>query len=71
MKFLKWMAPLLVLLVLAGRVDVQGQQRPNVVIIITDDQGYGDLGVNGNPHVHTPTIDRLAKESIRFNNFSP
>lgn len=43
--------------------------RPNVILIITDDQGYGDLGVTGNPHVKTPTIDRLARESVRFNRF--
>ena len=43
--------------------------RPNVVIIITDDQGYGDLGFTGNPNVKTPVIDKFARESIRFNNF--
>ncbi|MGQ8335306.1 arylsulfatase [Sunxiuqinia sp. A32] len=43
--------------------------HPNVVLIITDDQGYGDLGVNGNPHVITPVIDHFASESIRFNQF--
>ena len=45
------------------------QKKPNVVLIITDDQGYGDLGINGNPHVKTPVLDKLARESIRFNNF--
>jgi arylsulfatase len=47
----------------------QEQERPNVIIIITDDQGYGDLGYTGNPHVKTPNIDNFAKESIRFTNF--
>ena len=47
----------------------QDQNHPNVILIITDDQGYGDLGVTGNPHVKTPVIDNLAKESVRFNNF--
>lgn len=42
---------------------------PNVVLIITDDQGYGDLGVTGNPHVKTPVIDQFARESVRFNQF--
>jgi len=42
---------------------------PNIVVIITDDQGYGDLGINGNPHIKTPVLDKFAKESIRFNNF--
>jgi len=45
------------------------QRKPNVIIIITDDQGYGDLGITGNPNVKTPVLDRFAKESIRFNNF--
>lgn len=42
---------------------------PNVLLIITDDQGYGDLSYTGNPHINTSNIDRLAGESIRFNNF--
>lgn len=55
---------LLPLLVTAQTVD-----RPNVILIITDDQGYGDFGFTGNPHVQTPNLDQLSKESIRFNNF--
>lgn len=47
----------------------QQSEHPNVIIIITDDQGYGDLGVTGNPHVKTPVIDKFAKQSVRFNNF--
>ncbi|MEM1138167.1 MAG: arylsulfatase, partial [Bacteroidota bacterium] len=47
----------------------QDNLRPNVIIIITDDQGYGDLGITGNPHIKTPTLDKFATESIRFNNF--
>jgi arylsulfatase len=43
--------------------------RPNVILIMTDDQGYGDLGFTGNPHVQTPVIDKFARESVRFNNF--
>jgi hypothetical protein len=51
------------------RPAAQTENRPNVILIITDDQGYGDLGFTGNPHVQTPVIDRLAGESIRFNQF--
>ena len=43
--------------------------RPNVVLIITDDQGYGDLGVHGNPKIHTPNLDRLAGESVQLDRF--
>jgi arylsulfatase A-like enzyme len=39
-------------------------KQPNVVIVITDDQGYGDLGCTGNPVIKTPQLDRLANESI-------
>lgn len=47
----------------------EAQSKPNVILIITDDQGYGDLGFTGNPHVKTPVLDNLARQSIRFNNF--
>ena len=43
---------------------------PNVILVITDDQGYGDIGYNGNPHIITPNLDKFASESIRFNNFN-
>lgn len=47
----------------------QETTAPNVIIIITDDQGYGDLGTNGNHHIKTPNLDAFAKGSVRFNNF--
>lgn len=47
----------------------QEKPHPNVILIMTDDQGYGDLGITGNPHVQTPVIDKFAAESVRFNNF--
>lgn len=50
-------------------IQATAQKQPNVILIITDDQGYGDLGIHGNPHVKTPNIDRFAKESARFTNF--
>jgi N-acetylgalactosamine-6-sulfatase len=43
--------------------------RPNVIFILTDDQGYGDMGVAGHPYMMTPNIDRLAKEGTRFTQF--
>lgn len=60
---------LLTLLLYPGLCVAQTETRPNIILIITDDQGYGDLGVTGNPHIHTPVIDKLAHESIRFNQF--
>ncbi|MBL4886098.1 MAG: arylsulfatase [Planctomycetaceae bacterium] len=44
-------------------------QRPNVVIVITDDQGYGDLSCIGNPVLKTPHIDDLYEESVRLTDY--
>ena len=44
-------------------------QRPNVVVILTDDQGYGDLACHGNTVIQTPHLDRLYAQSVRFTNF--
>lgn len=44
-------------------------KNPNILFILIDDMGYGDLGCYGNPDVHTPNIDQLAKEGIRFTQF--
>ena len=43
--------------------------RPNVLFILLDDAGYGDVGCHGNPQVQTPTIDRLWSESTRLTHF--
>ncbi|MDA0990577.1 MAG: arylsulfatase [Verrucomicrobia bacterium] len=43
--------------------------KPNIVFVLTDDQGYGDLGCHGNPVLKTPNLDALHAESIRFTNF--
>ncbi len=50
-----WSAP-------AGRI-------PNVVLVMTDDQGYGDLAAHGTPAIHTPNLDKLHAESVRLTNF--
>ncbi|MFC2126071.1 arylsulfatase [Bacteroidota bacterium] len=42
---------------------------PNIILIMTDDQGHGDLGFHGNPDIKTPTLDSLAKISTRFTQF--
>ncbi|MBM4093447.1 MAG: arylsulfatase, partial [Planctomycetes bacterium] len=43
--------------------------KPNILLILTDDQGYGDFSIHGNPHVRTPNIDRLAASGVRFERF--
>ena len=45
------------------------ERRPNVILIITDDQGYGDLACHGNTILETPNMDRLHSQSVRFTNF--
>ena len=59
----------LVLQLLAVSSMATAAQLPNVVLVITDDQGYGDLGSHGNPVLKTPNIDSLYAESTRFTNF--
>jgi arylsulfatase len=44
-------------------------KRPNVIVVITDDQGYGDFSCHGNPVLKTPNLDRLHGESIRLTDF--
>jgi len=43
--------------------------QPNVLLIITDDQGYGDFSIHGNPHLQTPHIDKLGESGVRFDRF--
>ncbi|MCM2375227.1 sulfatase-like hydrolase/transferase, partial [Aporhodopirellula aestuarii] len=45
------------------------QTQPNVLIIVTDDQGYGDMSCHGNPWLKTPHLDRLHAESVRLQNY--
>src|SRR3954465_14648250 len=44
-------------------------ERPNIVFILTDDMGYGDVGCYGGKFVPTPNIDQLAKEGTKFTQF--
>ena len=46
-----------------------GSQRPNILLIMTDDQGWGDVGSHANPHLETPNLDRLAAAGARFERF--
>ena len=43
--------------------------RPNIILIVADDVGYGDIGAYGAPDVKTPNLDRLAREGVRFTDF--
>src|SRR4051812_5309834 len=54
---------------LSGGAQPTRTVRPNVVLIITDDVGYGDFGAYGSPDVRTPNIDRLAREGVKLTDF--
>ena len=60
---------LIVFIVFNSCISPIENKKPNVIIIITDDQGFGDLGINENPNIITPNIDQFASESIQFDNF--
>lgn len=42
---------------------------PNILLILADDHGYGDLSVHGGPHLRTPHMDRIARDGMRFTRF--
>jgi arylsulfatase A-like enzyme len=65
---LRLCAATVVALVSTGALTAEGA-RPNVVVVMTDDQGYGDLGCLGNPILKTPNLDRLYSESLRLTDF--
>ncbi|HWL00308.1 MAG TPA: sulfatase-like hydrolase/transferase, partial [Parapedobacter sp.] len=48
---------------------LHAQKRPNIIFILADDLGYGDLGVYGQQYIHTPHLDQLAAEGMRFTQF--
>jgi arylsulfatase A-like enzyme len=47
----------------------QSRPQPNIILVLTDDQGYGDIAAHGNPVIKTPSLDRLFDESVRFTDF--
>ena len=54
---------------LLGTLTSFAAERPNILFILTDDQGYGDVSAHGNPVLKTPHLDKLHAESVRFTDF--
>src|SRR5215475_13549749 len=62
--------PLVALCLLSSLAFSQANKRPpNIVVILCDDLGYGDVGAFGNPTIHTPNLDRMAAEGQRWTSF--
>ncbi len=59
----------LLFVTLAITVSSSSAKQPNVIVIMTDDQGYGDMACHGNPWLKTPNLDRLAAESIQLEDY--
>lgn len=64
-----FLAALLVQSVVAPTLSAESDERPNVIVIMTDDQGYGEFSCHGNPLTQTGHIDRLASQAIRLTDF--
>ena len=47
----------------------QSINKPNVIIVMTDDQGYGDMAHTGNTIIKTPTIDKFASQAVSLSNY--
>jgi arylsulfatase len=59
----------LITLGLAAMLHAAPAKQPNIIFLITDDQGYGDISAHGNPILKTPNLDRLHAASVRFTDF--
>jgi len=54
---------------LVSALTLHAEDLPNIVLVMADDQGWGDMAYNGHPHLKTPNFDAFAKEGIRFDHF--
>lgn len=53
----------------AAAAKTDAARRPNIVLVMSDDQGWGDVGYNGHPHLKTPHLDEAAASGLRFDHF--
>lgn len=68
-RFIVSLAAVILLAMSAAPADAAEATRPNIILILTDDQGYGELGCHGNTILRTPNLDRLHGMSVRFSDF--
>ncbi|MCC6418711.1 MAG: arylsulfatase [Gemmataceae bacterium] len=68
-RVLGWFAAMLALLAPSAVAARQPAKRPNIILILSDDQGYGDFSCHGNPVLKTPNLDRLHRQSLRLTDF--
>ncbi len=61
-------AVIFLVLLISTSISAQQNKNPNIILIYTDDLGYGDISCNGFSAIQTPNIDKLAKEGVRFTN---
>ena len=60
---------LIIISAISCSIPISSNHKPNIIIFLTDDQGYGDLGCYGTTNYNTPNIDKLASNGIRFTDF--
>ena len=60
---------LIIFILLHGLISCENQNSPNILIVLTDDQGWGDLSIKGNTNLKTPNIDNIGYNGASFERF--
>jgi arylsulfatase A-like enzyme len=68
-KSLSYFLASILIVAMSSKLDAQDLEKPNIIVILVDDLGYGDLSINGGTDIHTPHIDELCEQGIQFTNF--
>ncbi|PWE00631.1 sulfatase family protein [Marinilabilia rubra] len=63
------MRNIILVLMLLGTFVSMAKDKPNIILLMAGDLGWGDVGFNGNPIIKTPNLDKMAQEGIQFNRF--
>ncbi len=64
-----WILTLCLVAFITASTAVEAAKQPNIIFILADDLGYGDLGCYGQELIKTPNLDRMAAEGLKFRNF--